>query len=174
MTANPASCAAVGSRCRIIIEAAAVATMGNQPRLYVVAASMMVVVREGDSQQMIAGSIQITTGLSKTCVQRWITRLHQERVIRISKWVKPAPESRSTAFYRIGSAPDAICRIEPLTNTQKVSRWRRRLKQRDPEAYELLMKKSIARIYAHKARTGRHDPLMAALYGQPVINTNRE
>ena len=88
--------------------------------------------------------IQIATGLSKTCVQRWITRLHQERVIRISKWVKPAPENQPTAFYRIGSAPDSVCKQEPLTNTQKVYRWRPRLKKRDPEAYELLMKKSLA------------------------------
>lgn len=118
--------------------------------------------------------IQIATGLSKTCVQRWITRLHEARIIRISKWVKPTPESQPTGFYRIGSAPDAVCKLKPLTNTQKVNRWRARLKQRDPEAYELLMKKSVARIWEHAAKTSRRDPLMAALYGQPVINTNRE
>lgn len=110
--------------------------------------------------------IEIATGLSKTCVQHWITRLHQERVIRVSKWVKPTPTSRPAAYYRTGSAPDAVCRITPMTNTEKQMRWRRNLKQRDPEAHELLMKKSMARLWAHKARSGRQDPLMAALYGQ--------
>lgn len=109
--------------------------------------------------------VEVATGLSKTTVQGWITRLHKGRVIRISKWVKPTPTSKPAAHYRIGSAPDAVCRLTPLTNKEKVYRWRRRLKQRDPEAYERLMARSIARIYAHKATTGRHDPLMAALYG---------
>lgn len=114
--------------------------------------------------------VENATGLSKTTVQGWITRLHKDRVIRISKWVKPTPESKPTGFYRIGSAPDAVCKLEPLTNREKVYRWRKRLKDRDPEAYELLMKKSVARIWVHAAKTSRRDPLMAALYGQPVIN----
>ncbi|MFA7386497.1 MAG: hypothetical protein WCZ87_02415 [Thiohalobacteraceae bacterium] len=110
--------------------------------------------------------IQIATGLSKTTVQGWITRLHKERVIRISKWVKPTPNSIPTAYYRKGSAPDAECRLKPITNTEKQTRWRNRLKARDPEAYELLMKKSLARLWELAARTRRRDPLMAALYGQ--------
>lgn len=110
--------------------------------------------------------IQIATGLSKTTVQGWITRLHKNRVIRVSKWVKPTPTSQPAAYYRTGSAPDAVCRITPLTNKEKVYRWRQSLKRRDPEAYELLMKKSVARLWEHKARSGRQDPLMAAFYGQ--------
>lgn len=117
--------------------------------------------------------IQERTGLSKTTVQGWITRLHKDRVIRISKWVKPTPTSIPTAFYRVGGGPDAVCRIKPLTNREKVYRWRRRLKQRDPEAYELLMKKSLARIWEHRAKTGRRDPLMAAFYDQPTIEGRR-
>ena len=118
--------------------------------------------------------VENATGLSKTCVQRWISQLHKDRVVRISKWVKPTLTSPPTAFYRIGSAPDAPCKLKPLTTREKVYRWRKRLKDRDPEAYELLMKKSVARIWVHAAKTSRRDPLMAALYGQPVINTNRE
>lgn len=116
--------------------------------------------------------IEIATGLSKTCIHNWITRLHNERVIRISKWVKPTPNSMPTAYYRKGSAPDAICRLEPFSNSEKMKRYRLRMKKHDPERYELFMKRSLARIWEHKAKSGRHDPLMAAFYGQPLINTS--
>lgn len=109
--------------------------------------------------------IQIATGLSKTTVQGWITRLHKDRVIRISKWVKPTPESMPTAFYRLGSAPDAICRLEPLTNTQKQRRYRRRMRVDADGSWETFLAKANARRWAKKAKTGRHDPLMAAFYG---------
>lgn len=116
--------------------------------------------------------VQERTGLSKTCVRGWVDRLHKERVIRISKWVKPTPTSIPTAFYRLGSAPDATCRFKPLSNTEKIKRYRHRMRRNDPERYEIFMKKSLARIWEHKAKSGRHDPLMAALYGQP--NTRYE
>ena len=110
--------------------------------------------------------VQERTGLSKTTVQAWITRMHKDGTIRIGKWVKPTPHSKPAASYRRkGRSDDAVCTIKPISNTEKVNRYREKLKRNDPERYELLMQKSIARLWEFKAKSERRCPLMAALYG---------
>ncbi len=107
--------------------------------------------------------IQERTGLSKTAVQNWATRLHKEGAIYISKWVKPTPNSIPTAYYRKGKGKDAPCRQQPLSNTERHRRYRQRMRQ--DGRWEFFLAKANARRWARRAEAGRRDPLMAALYG---------
>ena len=119
------------------------------------------------SRPATQAEIRDRTGFGGATVSRWVNALNCqgiERRIRIVDWFAPPNGGPVAAVYQIVTAPDVKCTIKPLTDRQRVRRYRRR--QRKSGAWAENLRVQRAYYWSKKAGT-RADPLVAAFFGRP-------
>jgi hypothetical protein len=117
---------------------------------------------KADILQAMPGSVsQLVTksGYHRATVERWVRTLRAEQASHIIDWLRPNGSGNFIPVHGKGLGEDAPCTLKPLTASDD---WKL-AKQR--YGMDTLRAKERARHWALKARRGRRDPLVAALFG---------
>lgn len=107
------------------------------------------------------------SGYERHTVNRWLAKLHEgkatERGAHIGGW--EVPEGRGAAYVAIWHAGPGRDARRPTRTTSSAAKYAQAVAK---HGRPLLAAKAANRHHARQRRAGRTDPLLAALFPQPV------